>query len=157
MGNAQVVVAEVIISKLLRKVIGMQDRSFAYLVAVHAASLPLIGGLQAPFSKPYGYEPKPNLKVLQAAAGTVPAVYAAEYIVNTSAVGFHVPKPSIRDALITAASKMLTKPLIGAALHSILPNAMRDNFEEAHALEANYNFASNFSMEKKTGRRVAGI
>ena len=44
MGNAQLVAAEVIISKLLRKVLGMQDRSFGYLTAVHAASLPLIGG-----------------------------------------------------------------------------------------------------------------
>ena len=145
-GNAQLVAAEVIVSKLLRKVLGMSDRSFSYLAAVHAASLPLIGGMQAPFSKPIGYAPRPNLEVLQAAAATVPAVWAAEYVVQTSGVGFHVPRPSIRDALMTAASKMLTKPLIGLSIQTVLPNAVRGNFEQAARLEADYNAASNLRM-----------
>ena len=55
MGNAQIVAAEVLVSKLLRKILGMENRSFAYLVAVHATSLPLVGGIQAPFSKPVGF------------------------------------------------------------------------------------------------------
>lgn len=142
-GNAQLVVAEVLVSKLLRKVLGMQNRSFAYLTAVHAASLPLIGGLQAPFSKSVGYAGRPNMEIIQGAAATVPAVWAAEYIVNTSGVGFHVPKPSIRDALMTAASKMLTKPLIGVGNQTIFPAGVRDNFERAVALEREYNQASN--------------
>ena len=154
-GNAQLVAAEVLVSKLLRKILGMSNRSFSYLTAVHAASLPLIGGMQAPFTRPVGYgatifkaaSPKrtvgTNLDIIKGAAASVPAVWAAEYIVNTSGVGFHVPKPSIRDALMTAASKMLTRPLIGMSINTILPNAMRNNFEEANALEAKYNLASN--------------
>ena len=55
MGNAQIVAAEVLVSKLLRKILGMENRSFAYLVAVHATSLPLVGGIQAPFSRPVGF------------------------------------------------------------------------------------------------------
>ena len=47
MGNAQLVAVEVLVSKLLRKILGASNRSFSYLVAVHAASLPLIGGLSA--------------------------------------------------------------------------------------------------------------
>ena len=157
-GNAQLVAAEVIVSKLLRKILGMSNRSFGYLTAVHAASLPLIGGMQAPFSKPVGYGASifasdtptqtvgTNLDILKGAAANVPAVWAAEYVVNTSGVGFHVPKPSIRDALMTAASKMLTRPLIGMSINTILPQAMRHNFEEANALEAKYNLASNIRM-----------
>jgi len=157
-GNAQLVAAEVIVSKLLRKILGMSNRSFAYLTAVHAASLPLIGGMQAPFSKPVGYGPSffgsaskkgttdSNLDIIKGAAASVPAVWAAEYVVQTSGVGFHVPKPSIRDALMTAASKMLTRPLIGMSINTILPQAMRHNFEEANALEAKYNMASNIKM-----------
>ena len=159
-GNAQLVAAEVIVSKLLRKILGMSNRSFAYLTAVHAASLPLIGGMQAPFSKPVGYGPSfferrkfakaattdSNLDIIKGAAASVPAVWAAEYVVQTSGVGFHVPKPSIRDALMTAASKMLTRPLIGMSINTILPQAMRHNFEEANALEAKYNLASNIRM-----------
>jgi len=157
-GNAQLVAAEVIVSKLLRKILGMSNRSFSYLTAVHAASLPLIGGMQAPFSKPVGYgatvfktgfkdtRTGTNLDILKGAAASVPAVWAAEYIVNTSGVGFHVPKPSIRDALMTAASKMLTRPLIGMSINTILPQAMRHNFEEAQDLEAKYNLSSNIKM-----------
>ena len=158
-GNAQLVAVEVIISKLLRKILGMQNRSFAYLTAVHAASLPLIGGFQAPISKSVGYGPlffktaekkfASNSEILMAALGSVPAVWVAEYIVNTSGVGFHVPKPVIRDALITAASKMLTKPLIGMSVNTILPEAMRANFEESHQLEMNYNRASNLRWGKE--------
>ena len=160
MGNAQLVAAEVLISKLLRKILGMSQRSFAYLVAVHAASLPLIGGLSAPFSAPVGYRPGVyatekfvkgkgkqkgwggNMAVLKAAAASVPAVWLAEYVVQTSGVGFHVPKPNIRDALMTAAAKMLTKPLIGMSFETILPAAVRNNFEVASALESAYNRAS---------------
>ena len=157
-GNAQLVAAEVIVSKLLRKILGMSNRSFAYLTAVHAASLPLIGGMQAPFSKPVGYGPSffgsaaksgttdSNLDIIKGAAASVPAVWAAEYVVQTSGVGFHVPKPSIRDALMTAASKMLTRPLIGMSINTILPQAMRHNFEEANRLESKYNMASNIRL-----------
>ena len=166
MGNAQIVAAEVLVSKLLRKILGMENRSFAYLVAVHATSLPLVGGIQAPFSKPVGFGPSAyfgsafalpktgaretkasrtygtNLDIVKAAAASVPAVWLAEYIVQTSGVGFHVPKPGIRDALMTAASKILTKPLIGMSFNTILPEAVRANFEEANALESVYNTAS---------------
>ena len=111
MGNAQIVAAEVLVSKLLRKILGMAPRSFVYLAAVHATSLPLVGGLQAPFSKPVGFGqsvyfgsefavaktgvratkassswmPGTNLDIVKAAAASVPAVWLAEYIV----VGFH--------------------------------------------------------------------
>ena len=171
MGNAQIVAAEVLVSKLLRKILGMENRSFAYLVAVHATSLPLVGGLQAPFVGPVGFGPsasfgsvfaKPkgkardvkatsswipntNLDYVKAAAASVPAVWLAEYIVNTSGVGFHVPKPGIRDALMTAASKILTRPLIGMSFDTILPEAIRRNFEDASALEAVYNGASSLA------------
>ena len=43
-GNAQRLVLEVLMSKILRRVLRMQDRSFMYLAAVHGLSFPLIGG-----------------------------------------------------------------------------------------------------------------
>ena len=85
---------------------------------------------------------------MKAAAASVPAVWLAEYIVQTSAVVFHVPKPTMRDALMTAASKILTRPLIGMSFNTILPEAVRRNFEEANALESVYNSASTLSGDK---------
>ena len=141
MGNAQRVVLEVLMSKILRKVMRMQDRSFLYLTAVHALSLPLIGGLQSVFTGEQNFNSS-NLQQVQAAAGSVPGVYAAEYVVNTSSVGFHVPKPSLRDALITAVAKILTRPLIGNTV-AYLPAALTKNFNDAFNVQSAMNDGSN--------------
>ena len=141
MGNAQRVVLEVLISKILRKVMRMQDRSFLYLVAVHTLSLPLIGGIQAVLTPEQNFN-STNLQQIQAAAGSVPGVYAAEYVVNTSSVGFHVPKPSLRDALITAVAKVLTRPLIGNTI-AFLPAALATNFNDAFNVQSTMNNGSN--------------
>ena len=141
MGNAQRVVLEVLMSKILRKVLRMQDRSFLYLTAVHTISLPLIGGLQAVVTDEKNFN-QSNLQQIQAAAASVPGVYAAEYVVNTSNVGFHVPRPNLRDALITAAAKILTRPLIGNTV-AYLPGALTANFAEAFNVQNAMNQRSN--------------
>ena len=141
MGNAQRVVLEVLVSKILRKVMRMADRSFLYLAAVHTLSLPLIGGIQAVLTAEQNFN-STNMQQIQAAAGSVPGVYAAEYIVNTSSVGFHVPKPGLRDALITAVAKILTRPLIGNTI-AYLPAALVTNFNDAFNVQSAMNDGSN--------------
>ena len=152
-GNAQLVTAEVIVSKLLRKILGMSNRSFGYLTAVHAASLPLIGGLQAPFTRPVGYgatvfrsaSPQTtvgtNLDVLKGARFGQPSTSLIHPVLAFT-------YPNLRFAtLMTAASKMLTRPLIGMSVNTILPQAMRANFEDAQELEMKYNLASNIRVK----------
>jgi hypothetical protein len=128
-GNAQRLVLEVLMSKILRRVLRMQDRSFMYLAAVHGLSLPLIGGFQGAIVPP-GRLNDPQMTQLQSAAASVPAVYASEYVVNTSSIGFHVPRPNLRDALVTAAAKVLTRPLISNTI-TYLPSAVAENFVQA--------------------------
>ena len=145
-GNAQRVVLEVLVSKIMRKILRMQDRSFMYLTAVHTLSLPLLGGFQAALSGPEGFTAT-NLEQIRAAAACVPAVYASEYVVNTSSVGFHVPKPNLRDALVTAAAKVLTRPLIGNTIQW-LPGALQTNFAEAIKVQATQNEGSRLKWGK---------
>ena len=139
-GNAQRVVLEVLMSKIIRKVMRMQDRSFLYLTAVHTLALPLLGGFQAALSTSQDYN-QTNLAQIQAAAACVPAVYTSEYVVNTSSVGFHVPKPNLRDALVTAVAKILTRPLIGNTIQ-FLPVGLQGNFGAAQKLQAIQNSGS---------------
>ena len=42
----------------------------------------------------------------------IPAVFLSQYIVNTPDKGLRVPGISMKDALITASSKLITKPII---------------------------------------------
>jgi hypothetical protein len=140
-GNAQRLVLEVLVSKILRKVLRMQDRSFMYLAAVHGLSFPLLGGFQAVLSNPTNYQDS-NLTQIQAAAATVPAVYASEYVVNTSSIGFHVPRPNLRDALVTAAAKTLTRPLISNTI-GYLPAAIQGNFVAALNVQHEQSMGSN--------------
>ena len=132
-GNAQRIVLEVLVSKILRKVLRMQDRSFMYLASVHAISLPLLGGFQGALTGP-GRLSDPQMGQFQQAAATIPAVYASEYVVNTSSVGFHVPRPNLRDALVTAAAKVLTRPMISNTI-TFLPQAVAGNFIRAYHVQ----------------------
>ena len=52
----------------------------------------------------------------------------AQYITNTALKGLHVPKLSIRDILITAASKILTRPLL-TYVYGYMPDAVQGNFD----------------------------
>ncbi len=132
-GNAQRLVLEVLMSKILRKVLRMQDRSFMYLAAVHGISLPMLGGFQGALVTPSNLV-APQMQQLQEAAAAVPAVYMSDYVVNTSSIGFHVPRPNLRDALVTAAAKVLTRPLISNTF-TYLPNAVAQNFGAAFAVQ----------------------
>ena len=49
---------------------------------------------------------------LQLSANGIPPVLVSQFIVNTSFLGFHLPKFSFIDLLITAGSKLLTRPIL---------------------------------------------
>ena len=83
------------------------------LAAIHALSIPFIGGLSA-FSDPnhpLELEAPVGDQFMDGAKG-VPAVFASTYIVNTYLAGLHAPKLDVKDILITAAAKIATRPLM---------------------------------------------
>ena len=111
-GTAVYVAAEVIVSKVLRRIMKADNKSIIELAAVHTISLGLMGGTGAIFKMEDGYGAKDFSKKIKSGAMGIPALFIAQYVYNTFGKGFHMPFWSMRDALIMAAAKILTRPLL---------------------------------------------
>ena len=111
-GAVSTVATEVIMSKIIRMLMGDQ-KGILDLAYIHALSLPFLGGLQfgAPADRISKRVSGYTQQFIGGAKG-IPAVLLAQYLVDTFTTGFHVPWFNMRDLLITAASKTLTKPLL---------------------------------------------
>ena len=144
-GCAQLVAVEVIVAKLLRKILGMGNRGVMELAAVHLVSLPFLGGLAGFFDPNGGLAGETWTDSLMAGAKAVPAVFLAQYIINTGASGLHIPKLSVKDVLVTAASKAISRPLIVLA-YPKLHATLQANFDLENALEQAQNAASNLKQ-----------
>jgi hypothetical protein len=128
-GTLQIIAVEVLVSKLIRIMLRMENKSFGRLILVHSISMPLIGGLVGFADAPAELKDGPSLtEAFMGGAKAVPAVFMAQYITNTALQGLHVPKLSIRDILITAASKILTRPLL-TYVYGYMPEAVQSNFD----------------------------
>ena len=128
-GTIQLIAVEVLMSKLIRVALRMENKSFGRLILVHSISMPLIGGLVGFADPPTELKDGPTLA--QAFVGglkAVPAVFMAQYITNTALKGLHVPKLSVQDILITAASKILTRPVL-KYVYGYMPDAVQNNFD----------------------------
>ena len=147
MGNVQLVAVEVTVSKILRKILRMADESIFRLTLIHAASLPLLGGAGGYFAPAKRLRDANATYAEQFADGAkgIPAVFIGQYVINTAFQGFHMPKISIQDMLITAASKVLSRPLL-AAIYPKLHKQLSDNFDVTEDMIQNQVGASNLRM-----------
>ena len=141
-GCAQLVAVEVAMAKVIRKILGMANRGITELALIHAVSLPFLGGLAGFFEPAGGLGGEEFSASFMQGAKAVPAVFLAQYLISTGALGFHVPKFSMNDVLVTAASKILTRPLI-VALYPKLPETLQKNFDLENSMEQAQNAASN--------------
>lgn len=114
MGSAEYIAIEVLVSKIVRSVLKMENRGIMDLAFIHLLSIPFLGGLSAPFG-PITALAQGNQGYTQAltdGAKGIPAVLVAQWIIATSNRGFHVPWFSMKDLLITAGSKAISRPLV---------------------------------------------
>jgi hypothetical protein len=124
-GSIQLVVVEVVISKLLRKILGMGNRGLIELAAIHTVALPFLGGLAGFFDPVKNAAHSKFADAAADGAKGIPAIFFSQYLINTAMKGIHVPQISMKEALVTAASKVLSRPLIVAVypkLHASLQN-----------------------------------
>ena len=112
-GAASHVGLEVLVSYLARRVFGIEKRTILELTAIHGISVPLAGGLSgfADSAHPLRLQAPMGDQFMDGAKG-IPGVFAATYIVNTFLSGIHAPGINVKDILVTAASKILTRPLM---------------------------------------------
>ena len=134
-GTLSHVAAEVLVSYIVRRLTGAEKRTLMELTAIHALSVPLQGGMSGMLdgAHPLGLEAPMGSLFADGAKG-VPAVFATTYMVNTAMSGLHMPKLSFKDILITAASKIVTRPLMSFAY----PNFGASFRQGQDALEDNF-------------------
>jgi len=111
-GQAEVILFEALSSYLLRWTFGTEKESFFKLVLIHAMASPMHGGFANLIQMDVGNWDADYSKQLSRSMYGIPAVFLSQYIVNTPDKGLRVPGISMKDALITASSKLITKPII---------------------------------------------
>jgi len=121
-GSAEYIAIEVIISYLLRMAIGAKRKSFMELTSVHAVSMSYMGGAQGFVDGP-GALGADLVTQLRDGAKGIPAVFLAQYTIDTCTRGFHAPFVSwtLRDTLISAASKALSRPIFSLIYPYVKP------------------------------------
>ena len=146
-GTAIYVAAEVLVSKLLRKIMKADNKGWLELTAVHTVSLGIMGGTTAVFGKEEGWGSDEFSKKIKQGAAGIPALFIAQYIYNTFGKGFHMPFWSMKDALIMAAAKILTRPLLAMVYDK---SQFTQNALDAQALMEDMQVrASSFASKKK--------
>ena len=146
LGVAEYVAAEVFVSYMARWLFKTEKRTLAQLATIHAVSVPFIGGLSAfaEQTSPAGYEAGFADLAMDGAKG-VPAVFAAQYVINTALAGLHAPRLNFTDILVTAAAKIATRPLI-SFLYKPMGETLRTNLDMTEALFLKQHRASRLSQ-----------
>jgi len=161
-GTATHIAAEVIVSKLLRQVTGMENRGWLELTAIHALSQPFLGGFnffenekallnvannniaEQPAANKY-----PLMEQVKDGAKESPAVLVAMYIAATAQKGFAFPSFGVRDLMLVVAAKALSRVLL-ANVHSKLPETLNKGLIVHDTMMINQKAAS--SIAKKAPR-----
>ena len=153
-GSAEYIAIEVIISKLIRMLLGARRKGWIELASVHAVSLTYMGGAQG-FMDPPGSLEGDLVSQLRDGAKGIPAVFLAQYTIDTCSRGFHVPMRgwSINDILISAASKALTRPIF-SLLYPYVKPVVGTPLELVNQMVVKQNQASTLNMQTSTRRRI---
>ena len=125
-GTLSNIAAEVLLSKVIRRVLRMEQKGFIELGTLHLISQPFLGGLF--FGEGQGRAE--NSTAMQAAtdgAKQTPAVLIAAYILSVAGKGFNIPGFNIRDILITLAGKIGTR-LIITQTYKWMPGILQRGF-----------------------------
>ena len=146
-GSLTYVALEVVVSKVLRRISGAANKGVLELAVIHTMSLALMGGVGASMTTPgetlvpYG-DHRIRQHIKQGMKG-VPALFLANYIYNTFFYGFLFGGFSMRDAMITAAAKILTRPIAS----KIYPRGkfFQNAFDAQQLMEEAQMMGSNFS------------
>ena len=156
LGSLEYIAFEVVVVKMLRKIMRADNLGWARLSYIHALSLPFMGGAAGFFDENNGYtgpRQKDQKEVaftdqLMDGAKGIPAVLLAQWILDSFAKGFHAPWFNMKDLLITAGTKALTRPLIGF-IFTYLPEAAQDNLLVVDEMIKRQRFFSTLKSEKK--------
>ena len=151
-GAAEYVFFEVFTHWMLMYFFKFERRSFMELAAIHTVSLPFIGGGAAfvEFPHPMGYEAPWGDLVMDGAKG-IPAVFAAQYVVNTALKGLHAPSIKFKEVLTTCAAKILSRLILSGGYNFFPVGAFRSNLDILDMA-----FSKQFMTSRLKGDKAAG-
>ena len=141
-GSAEYVGTEVVISWLIRRLMSM-PRPLVKMAIIHGLSLPLMGGAAGFATPPSAYQAGYTDQATSGAKG-IPAVLAAHYIYQVFESGFKFPSGGLKEYLVTAAAKVLSRPVL-SVVHGYLPAAGQDALAVLHELIVRQATASNLA------------
>ena len=155
LGSLEYIAFEVLVAKLIRKIMKADNVGWARLAYIHALSLPFLGGAAGFFDPQSNYEGNDSkgkkiefgTRLADGAKG-IPAVILAQWILESFNKGFHAPWFNMKDLLITAGTKALTRPVIGFMLE-YLPEDAKNNLLIVDEMIARQHFRSNLKSKDK--------
>ena len=155
-GSAEYVAIEIVISKIIRMLLKQNNKGWVELATVHAISLSYMGGAGGLFDPPGALESSFTNQLIDGAKG-IPAVFLAQYTLDTGKRGFHIPfqKWAMSDVLISAASKALSRPIFGL-LYPFVKGTVGAPLELVNQLIA-HQTGSSVLRKFVGGRKVSGI
>ena len=128
LGSAEYIALEVFVSAVVRKIM-KAPKGYMELVAIHALSLPLMGGAVGFVGN--NRDMRGGAKwgdLFMDGAKGVPAVLLAQWVLNTFYSGFAFPWFNMKDLLITAGAKIITRPLTSMII-DYLPADFQDGLD----------------------------
>ena len=147
MGSLEYIAAEVVVAKLVRKIMKADNKGWLQLAYIHAVSLPFMGGAAGFFETNADFNSSPTFATnFGDGAKGIPAVIIAQYIIDRMTKGFHVPWFNFKDLLITAGSKSLTRPLVGF-VYKYVPSTVQENLRVFDYLVQRQKQASTLSSQ----------
>ena len=122
----------------------------AVLAFIHLISMGLLGGFAGAFdpaAPPTG--DTATTDALQDGLKMVPGVFAAQYVVSVAQKGLHMnfKSVSVKDLLITAASKALSRPIINM-VYTKLPEQLATGIDEHERMVQRQQAASRLQSNK---------
>ena len=128
-GSAQYIAIEVLVSQLVRFIM-KAPKGWTDLIFIHTLSLPFMGGAAgfADDNRELDKNPKVWSELFMDGAKGIPAVLLAQWVLETFYTGFHFPWFNMKDLLITAGAKTISRP-ISAFIVPYLPDGMQDQLE----------------------------
>ena len=127
-GVLQYVVLEVLVSRVFRYFL-KQPKSWGDDFFIHLISIPFLGGLSAWSGEMQAFDEDFMPLLLDGAKG-IPAVFAAQYVVQSFELGPSLPVFTLKDVLITAASKAITRPIAGFLFQKVMPESIQEQWRD---------------------------
>ena len=114
-GTIDAVAFEVVVGRIGRWLLGLKcHQGWVADIMMYSTAEALYGGVQGNiFDDPKDPNKATFMEAATDAAKAIPAVWLSQYIVQTGAQGLHLPKIHAIDLVTLAATKVITRPLIG--------------------------------------------